>query len=394
MNSAELHRKRGHWYFRTATPNRYIWGAGSRLDLVGIVAERDFRRIVVLASRTVWQTSTWAQDFIALLGGRVAGVRFDSEAHTPDWLVLDAADWARELQPDLVLTLGGGSVADWGKAVRFFLAQDIRGTGELDAFVASRAKQHLEVLAADPIPQFCVPTTLSASESTWSVTITRPERAFKDHVRHVSLVPEIVVFDAEVTLETPASLWFASGVKAVEHAVEKGYTNDGNIAVDHLATEAFGLLFKGLLETRNNPTALGPRTDCQLAMMMTILDGRGVHKGLCQVVGWQLGAYGVGHGETAAVMLPHVMEFNSGHDGGHFARLASSFPELNLAAADLVRYLVNRLNLPSTLKDVGVHSESFGDIAEKVFRSPNIVFNPRNVVSVDEIVRVLERARG
>ena len=304
------------------------------------------------------------------------------------------------MEPDVIVTVGGGSVADWGKAVAFILAQGLESVVELDAYVAAPDNQRLSTLPKRPIPQVAIPTTLSASEATWSVTINRPERKFKDHVRHPDLVPNTVILDAAIASSTPADLWCATGLKAMEHVVEKLYTVDRNPVVDNMCLEAGKLFHRYLPRCQDNPEDLDAFTQCHIALVGVGFHGRGVHKGLSQVIGWQLGAYGVAHGHTSCVMLPHVMRFNRSVSESAQAALgqalgSQSSSDANRAtdAEKAVAGLVRTLGLPHRLRDVGaIERSDLKDIAKKVIVSPNIIYNPRPVSDPAEVLAVLEEA--
>ena len=136
-----------------------------------------------------------------------------------------------------------------------------------------------------------------------------------------------------------------------------------------------------------------------MALVGVGFHGRGVHKGLSQVIGWQLGAYGVAHGHTSCVMLPHVMEFNRSVSRSAQAALGRALggqgateDELAEGAQAAVAGLVRDLDLPYRLRDVGVPRDDLSDIAKKVIVSPNIIYNPRPVTDPEEVLGVLERA--
>ena len=392
-------RLSGEWRDRSAIPDLLLWGAGSYRGLRARIQELGCSRVLLLTSGTLRAKTPWVERVRDLLGDLVVGVRSDSQQFTPDWLCFDTANLARPLRPDVVVTLGGGSVADWGKAVCFILAQGLQSLDELDAYVASPDNQQLTSLASRPIPQICIATTLSGSEGTWSVTINRPERKFKDHVRHPDLVPDTVIFDAEIAATTPPELWCATGMKAMEHVVEKLYTVDRNLIVDFTCLKAGELLYASLHRCMDNPDDLEARTLCQLALAMCAFHGRGVHKGLCQVIGWQLGTYGVAHGHTSCIMLPHVMRFNRPVSEPALAALGRSLGGTATSDADLADYaqkavasLVRELALPIRLREVGIERSDLPDIAEKVIRSPNIIYNPLPVTDPAVVLSVLEEA--
>lgn len=60
----------------------------------------------------------------------------DRPPHTPRHAVIEAAELARDVNADLIVTIGGGSVTDGAKAVQFCLANDIRTPEVLDDYRA------------------------------------------------------------------------------------------------------------------------------------------------------------------------------------------------------------------------------------------------------------------
>jgi maleylacetate reductase len=66
-----------------------------------------------------------------------------------------------------------------------------------------------------------IPTTLSAAEFTAFAGVTDVSRRAKEGYGHPLLAPRAVVLDPAMTLSTPPQLWFSTGMKAVDHAVEQ-----------------------------------------------------------------------------------------------------------------------------------------------------------------------------
>ena len=388
----------GEWRYRSSISDHSIWGPNAHQSLRAQLEERKLDRVVLLFSRSLWENTSWGKEISDLLKGIVVYESHNSQEFAPDWLCFDTANAVRDLEPDAVITIGGGSVIDWGKAVRFILAQGLTSVDELDDYVASPEDQQLESLPKTPITQIAVPTTLSGA-TTWSVTINRPERQFKDHVRHPSLMQELVIYDGEISCTTPAALWSATGLKAVEHVVERMYSLVGNPVGDALAERAGTLLFEGLRQVNQLPEDPKSRVICQMGLMTIEATGRGVQKGLCQVIGWQLGAYGVAHGHTACVMLPHVMRFNlpeTIQPQAALGRALGSPSNSDESAAEYaitsIENLTGELDLPQRLRDVDIKSEDLATIAEKVSRSPNIIYNPIPVRDPEIILDVLQKA--
>lgn len=195
-------------------------------------AENTFHasRVYVIVSRSISKT----EDFTALktaLGEKIVGVRYGILPHTPwdDVLALTADIKAKT--PDLIITLGGGSITDGVKLARLFEANDVLDMPGVDALYAKCKLDLRDMARASPdvkpatVPVINVVTTLSAGEFTPAGGATDRETHEKRILLHGSMMADVVVFDPALTLSTPARFWFSTGVRAVDHCVEGSYGN-------------------------------------------------------------------------------------------------------------------------------------------------------------------------
>ena len=125
---------------------------------------------------------------------------------------------------------------------------------------------------------------------------------------------------------------------------------------------------------------------------MSVCGLANVNLGLSHGIGHQLGARNdVPHGVTSCVMMYPTMTYNKDHVGGRQAWIAEIFghniSDLSEEAAgelgrDAVRNLVEDLELPGKLRDVGVEPEDFPAIAHDAMEDLVVASNPRPVASV------------
>ena len=94
----------------------------------------DARAVFVLASGTLARTSDTVDRLRQILGNRIAGVCAKIGAHTPRNDVVAAANAAREVGADLLVTLGGGSVTDAAKMVGLCLGNGVTEPKQLDEY--------------------------------------------------------------------------------------------------------------------------------------------------------------------------------------------------------------------------------------------------------------------
>src|SRR5207249_2152772 len=117
-------------------------------------------------------------------------------------------------------------------------------------------------------------------------------------MRDSKLLPDVVIYDAELTLKTPMELWLSTGIRALDHAVE-GFLADGEHPLnDVMALEAIRRLFDSLPRAKSDPEDAGIRTENQLAAWFSFTLPGASAAGLSHVMGKQIGArHGIGEAE-------------------------------------------------------------------------------------------------
>jgi maleylacetate reductase len=357
------------------------------------------KRVFLTTSKSVAQSALLA-GIVADLGDRYAGVYAGIVAHSPRPCVIEGAARAREAKADLIVAVGGGSVIDATKVMLIALWQNATTVEALDAYRAGRPKEGAappaEVIAPPPgaIRMIAVPTTLSAAEFNAFAGVTDPRRGVKESFGHPLVVPRVIVLDPAGTLATPMDLMLSTGLKAVDHAVERLCSQQAHPFVLGTATEALKLLSRALPDHKARPDNMETRLDLQFGMWLSIGAGTsGVGVGASHGIGHVLGgACGVPHGHTSCVMLPSVLRWNLQANAERQKRVSEAFGQPDVAAADLVAGLVKSLGLPGRLSEVGVGRDRFREIGEKSMHDRAVLNNPRPIAGPDQVVEILELA--
>jgi maleylacetate reductase len=355
-------------------------------------------RVFVTTSKSVAQSALLAE-IIRELGDRYAGVYAGITAHSPRPCVIEGAALARDAKADLIVAVGGGSVIDATKVMLIALWQGATTIDDLDLYRAGRPKEGAappsEAIKppANAVRMIAVPTTLSAAEFNAFAGVSDPRKGIKESFGHRLVVPRVIVLDPAATLATPIDLMLSTGLKAVDHAVERLCSQQANPFAIGTSTEALKLLARALPGHKARPDNLETRMDLQFGMWLSIGAGTsGVGVGASHGIGHVLGAAcHVPHGHTSCVMLPSVLRWNLPVNGDRQKRVSEAFgkPE---AAADLVAGLVASLGLPQRLRDVGVGKDRFREIAEKSMHDRAVLNNPRPIKSPAEVMEILELA--
>ncbi|MGE3774008.1 MAG: iron-containing alcohol dehydrogenase [Gammaproteobacteria bacterium] len=380
-------------------------GPGAIAGLEAALAARGITRALLITGRTLATRTSLVERVRAAAGGRSADVFHDTIQHVHRLSVLRAAARAREIGADGIVSFGGGTPNDTGKAVVMALAADLREPQDFERLrVKFTYPDRVEVpaLEGDALPMIAISTTLSSGEFTHFAGVTDEARKVKDLYIDRRLAARAVFLDAELTRETPLPLWLSTGMRAVDHCVEALCSTNAHPFVDALASHALGELNRTLRLCKQAPDDLRARTQAQIAAWMSVCGLANVNLGLSHGIGHQLGARkDVPHGVTSCVMMVPTMEFNREHVGARQAWIARCMdvdvaglaPDAAAAAGrDAVRRLVRDLELPQRLREVGVSRDDFAALARDALEDLIVATNPRPVRGVDDVVAVLESA--
>ncbi|HEX4712074.1 iron-containing alcohol dehydrogenase [Phenylobacterium sp.] len=331
------------------------------------------------------------------LGDLCVGVFSGVSAHSPREGVIAGAAEARRLEADLLVALGGGSAIDATKVMQICLWAGLTKPEELDPYRAGHGPDRVRVadLAAG-VRMVAVPTTLSAAEFTPFAGVTDTGRHAKEGFGHPLLAPRAVILDPAMTLATPPQLFFSTGLKAVDHAVEQLCNPQRAPYADALADDGLRRLARGLAATRTDPDDLDARQECQFGMWLAISGiGSGRGMGASHAIGHTLGgSYGVPHGITSCVMLWAVLKWNEGVGADRQAVVSELMGAKGVPASQAVKQLAEGLGLPTDLASVGIRPEQFQAIAEHTMHDAGIRSNPRPITGPQDIMEILEIARG
>jgi maleylacetate reductase len=318
---------------------RVHFGAGS----VGKLEEeaQGFDRAFVVTGRTLAEETDLVRRVEGMLGDKHGGTFSGMGQHTPGSAVEKAAEEAKEA--DLLVSLGGGSVIDGTKAVAVRL---------------------------DYPAQVAIPTTLSGAEWAHLVGVTDEAAGRKSGFADPKAVPPVVILDAEATLFTPEKLWLSTGIRALDHAVEGFLGPKAHPIEDVMGLEGARRLVAYLPRSKESPEDVEVRHELQLASWMAYFGPANTPMGLSHNLGRRLGAsYNVPHGYTSCITLaPTLAVVGDRISRDRWNTLSEA---LGGDPAERVAALVERLELPSRLRDVGVPdaeldaiAEEFGDRAE------------------------------
>jgi maleylacetate reductase len=402
--------------FRFSQMERIIWGTpveralSDELELLGC------KRVFVVTNRSLAGSSTLAA-IERVLGERYAG-RYDRvTAHTPRECVIAGAAAAREAGADKLLALGGGSVIDGTKAVLLCLRHAYTSPEQMEPHANVRPADlgHAPPDAGKWLRMIAIPTTLSGAEFAAPAGVSDPSRGMKHGFVHPMQIPQSVILDPAMTLATPLELLRSTGMKAVDHAVERITSRTANPYSDAVSELALRMLATALPALAERPEDLHLRSKLQYGMFMSLRgSASGGTANVSHAIGHVIGAHsGVPHGHTTGVTLPSVLRWmaqetaepqrrvaaalSAGAGAGDNVAVADPAPApdadaQSTEAADAVEALAVQLGLPVRMRDVGVRREDLDAIAEKTMHEALLKNSRRPVQGPGDIREILESA--
>jgi maleylacetate reductase len=328
----------------TSLPGRIVFGFGTLARVPAEIEALGGKRALVLCDR--YHEDRAGARLRDHLGSLVAGFSSEAAMHTPVAVTERVMRQLSAVAADCLVALGGGSTIGLSKAL---------------------------ALRTD-LPQIVIPTTYAGSEATPILGETMGDR--KATQRSPKILPEVVVYDVELTLALPPLLSAVSGINAIAHAVEALYAKDANPITSLLAERGIAALGGALPVIVKDPHDRAARADALFGAwacgncLGTV--GMALHHKLCHVLG---GSFDLPHAETHTVVLPHVAAFNTAGAPEALARAARAL--LVEHAAQGLFELAEALGAPRSLKALGMQETDLDRAAATAVSSP--YWNPRPV---------------
>jgi len=376
--------------------DRVIWGRPAAEAVVTEADRRAAQRVFIVTGRTLNRKTDAIARIKGALGARCVGVFDECVEHTPRESVIAAAQAARAVRPDLVLTVGGGTAIDTVKVMLIALAHDVTDPAALDAYhlrTNPDGSRHTPAIEPPPCRQVVVSTTLGGAEFSDLGGCTDTVRKVKDAYMGRQIGAAAVILDPQITRHTPAWLWLSTAVRGIDHAVEGICSTQRSPFIEATSLHALRLFANALPRTKASPDDLDARLACLQAAWLAALGILRVPYGASHGIGHSLGAVtGMSHGYTSCVMLPHVMRWNAVTTRAQQAQIAEALGRSDVDAADAVAALIAGLGLPTRLRDAGVKRSQFEQIAAGALQNMWVRSNPRRIAGTPDIVALLEAA--
>ena len=235
-----------------------------------------------------------------------------------------------EFKPDTVIALGGGSAMDAAKGMwMFYEHPETSFFGAKQKFLDIR-KRTYQIAKPEKTQFVCIPTTSgTGSEVTPFAVITDSDTHVKYPLADYALTPDVAIIDPQFVLSVPASVTADTGMDVLTHAIESYVSVMASDYTRGLSLQAIKLVFDYLEKSTKTPD-MESREKMHNASTMAGMAFANAFLGICHSIAHKIGGeYGIPHGRTNAILLPHIIRYNAKDPQKH-----AMFPKYDYFRAD------------------------------------------------------------
>lgn len=370
-----------------------VLGYGSLAEAGFAAARLGARRPLVVTDPGIIEAG-WVDELLGHLRevGLVPSLWSDITPNPRDHEIRAAHELYIDRECDVIVGIGGGSVADAAKGV---------------AILAGNGGDILDYAGVDqmarPIPPLLVIPTTSGTGADVSqfCIVTDTDRSVKITILGRAVVPDTSITDPRLLVTMPEDLNAATGLDALTHGIEAFVSLAHNPLADTHALSAVGLVCGNLRTTMNIPRESDARRKMAQASLQAGLAFSNAILGATHAMSHQVGGLlDAPHGVVNGVLLPHVIRYNARATPQRFVELATAAglavedvpgEEAAELLADHIRRLADDIGVPRGLRELGVRDEDVPRLARTTLDDACLTTNPR-LASQEEIAGLFRAA--
>lgn len=382
-------------HFAFSTSEKIIFGRGEIKKLPELVSNLGDRVLAVTGSRTD------SVDLIEnLLSSVVSSLHYYHISNEPAVETIQTGrEIALDVQADLVIGVGGGSVIDSAKAI----AALATNPGDIFDYLEIIGKN--QPIRLQPLPIIAIPTTSgTGTEVTRNAVIGSKVHARKVSLRHPLLLPRIALVDPELTLTMPPHVTANTGMDAITQLIEPYVSHHHNPITDALSRDGIRRGVTAIIDAYRDGMDIDARSEMALASLFGGIAFTNASLGAVHGIAGPFGGnYDAPHGAICGRLLPGVMKFNiqamlareprnpalARYDEIAVLLTGNQFAHAQ-AGVERVAEIVDLLGIPH-LSSYGFNQSDADELAARSHTSSSMKGNPIYLTQ-DEIRHILEEA--
>lgn len=374
-------------------PTRSVFGAGCVKETGELAKTLGMKKILIVTDEYLGKSGV-ADNVKQILveAGLDAVIFAGAEPNPTDKNVEEGEALYKREGCDSIITIGGGSSHDCGKAI----ALVCKNGGRIQDY------EGIDVSKNDLMPLLAINTTAgTAAEMTRFAIITDTSRHVKMAIIDWRTTPHIAINDAEMMMTMPPALTAATGMDALTHAVEAYVSTIANPLTDCAALKAIELISQYLPIAVANGDNQEAREQMAYAQYLAGAAFNNASLGYVHSMAHQLGGfYNLPHGVCNALLLPYVCKFNLIGAPTRFVDIAKAMglhtegktvQEIGEELVYHIRDFGRSLGIPANLSVLNVKEEDFDVMADNAKKDACQLTNPRKATHA-QVVEIYRQA--
>ena len=327
-----------------------------------------------------------------------------------------AMDIMKPFEPDVIISLGGGSPMDAAKIMWLLYEQPDTNFEDIAMRFLDIRKRICKIPElGKKATMVAIPTTSgTGSEVTSFAVITDKTINKKYPLADYELTPDVAIVDPDLVMSLPKSITADTGMDVLTHAIEAYVSNMASDYTDGLAEKAAELVVKYLKTAYDDGTNKNARERMHNASTIAGMAFTNAFLGINHSLAHKMGAeFHLPHGRINAILLPYVIRYNSSKPTKFV-----SFPKYEYFIADekyyqlakklglkadskeeginslieKIKEMNSHMNIPKSFKEAGIEEEEFlakvDMLADRAFEDQCTTANPR-LPLVSELKQIL-----
>lgn len=357
-------------------PTKVIMGVGCVINQKELMKSLGSKAIIVTGKNSAKENGSLADVIKALESMEIAYVIYDKVMSNPTIdCVYEGANLAKIEEVEFVVSIGGGSPMDAGKAIALLAVQEV-----------SRENLFSGQYEDKVLPMVHIPTTAgTGSEVTQYAILTNDSVQTKTSMAAPVLFPTIAYCDPSYMMDLKTSITINTAIDALSHAVEGMLSIRSTALTDALAVEAIQAIMKNISSMKNESLSLDQRAE--LLYASTLAGIVIAHTGTTAVhsMGYSLTYFrDIDHGRANGLLLAEFIGFVEKSNPDLIKRILSA---MKLAAVGEMRKVLDDLlgEKEEISKD---EIEAFSSIAIKAKN----ISNSRVVPTKADLIEIYQAA--
>lgn len=370
---------------------KLVFGPGCLSGISGDIAEAGIKRLFIVASTAVLAEA----DGLAaqLKEQNILVFTDDSIRKEPGILDFERVmDHARQVRPDGVIGIGGGSVLDVAKLV----AAQLNNTQSLEEITG------INKLGGRTAFLACIPTTAgTGSEVSPNAILLDEKEELKKGIISPYLVPDLVYADPLLTVSVPPDITAATGLDALTHCIEAYANRFAHPLIDIYALEGIRLIAGSLAAAFRNGEDIQARSDMALGSLLGGLCLGPVNTAAIHALSYPLGSrFHIAHGLSNALLMPHVLRFNLPAAPARYADIAKAMGcpdkgdhmDTALEGLAFIEQMMTTCGVPRKLSEINIPAETIESMAEDALKITRLLKNNVRTLSLSDAIAIYQAA--